>query len=275
MHGVLIRALAADGAARALLVEAHRPADEARRRHGLGPHAARLTAEAMVAAALLSAYLKGEEQLTLQIQGESPRCALYVDQTAEGHIRARTTPSRIPDEHLTGIMMAIKSVDGKELYRGASRIEGSLEQALAEHLGGRTQVDAVLRLHTRIDTDGSVIAASGLLVERLPFEKGQPTLSPEAFDAQFRDLRDAPAGPLMTELAFGKLRGEPLQVLEKIALSWQCRCSRQRVSATLRGLGNDELQAMIDEDDGAEVTCHFCNEIYRFDASELRELIVE
>lgn len=271
--GVSIRALAAEGAARALLVEAHRPADEARRRHGLGADAARLTAEAMVCGALMSAYLKGDEQMTLQIQGEQPRIAVYVDQTADGAIRARTTPAEADlHEGLVGVMLAIKSLDGRELYRGATPIAGSLEAALARHLGDSAQVDAVLRIHTRIDDKGAVVAASGLLVERLPDEPGQPTLPPEAFHARFGSLREADAGQLMTELAFGTLQGETLQLLEQTPLRWQCRCSRERVEATLTSLGATEIDAMIEEDGGAEVTCHFCNEAYAFDVEQLRAL---
>jgi molecular chaperone Hsp33 len=228
----------------------------------------------MVAAALLSAYLKGEEQLTLQIQGESPRVAIYVDQTADGHLRARTTPPALaaPDG-VHGVMLAIKSVGTKEVYRGASRIDGTIESALAQHLGDSAQVDAVLRLHSRVDADGKVTAASGLLLERLPDEPGQPTLSREAFDARYRDLRDADVGQLMTQLAFGNLQGEAIQVLDKVPLTWRCRCSRERVAATLMSLGATELQAMIDEDHGAEVTCHFCNEAYRFDEAQLQALL--
>lgn len=271
--GVSIRALAAEGAARALLVEAHRPADEARRRHDLGPGPARLTAEAMVCAALMAAYLKGDEQMTLQIQGESPRLAVYVDQTADGAIRARTTPAQFDvSDGIVGVMMAIKSLAGRELYRGATPVAGRLEDALAQHLGDSAQVDAVLRIHTRLDDDGAVVAASGLLVERLPEEPGQPTLAPAAFHERFGSLREADAGQLMTELAFGTLQGEPIQVLEQVPLRWQCRCSRERVEATLASLGTAELDAMIEEDGGAEVTCHFCNETYTFDIEQLQAL---
>ena len=73
--GVLVRALVAERAVRLLLVEARGPAEHTRRIHGLGPDAARIAAEMVVAAALSSAHIKGDEQLTLQIQGASPRCA--------------------------------------------------------------------------------------------------------------------------------------------------------------------------------------------------------
>lgn len=273
--GVRVRGLVAGGAVRMLLVEAHAPADEVRRRHGLDPVAARFTAEAMVAAALLAAHLKGDESITVQIQGESPRMSIYVDHTAEGHLRARTTPSHPqgPSDALEGLMMTIKAVQGREVYRGLTPLEGTLEGGLASHLSSSAQVDAVLKLHARVDADGRVAAAGGVLFERLAEEPGQPNMDPEAFEEAFADIRDYDAGALLTELAFGKLRGEPIQVLESQPLVWSCRCGRERIAAMLVSLGEDELRSMIEEDHGAEITCHFCNEAYRFDENELAGLL--
>jgi molecular chaperone Hsp33 len=271
--GVLIRALLADRAVRVLIVEAHGPAREAARRHDLSPAASQFTAEAMVAAALLSSHLKGDEQLTLQIQGSQPRLAIYVDQTADGRQRARTSPAHLPKTGpLSGAMLAIKSVDDREVYRGITEIEGSIERALSTHLGDSAQVDAVLRVHVACGDDGLVHSAAGLLLERLPPEADLPSISSEAFAERYSFLADADAAQLMTELAFGNLQGEALEILDSRPLVWQCRCSIERVRTSLSALGTDTLAEMIAEDGGAEVTCHFCNEVYHLDAAALEAI---
>ena len=40
----------------------------------------------------------------------------------------------------------------------------------------------------------------------------------------------------------------------------------------LTTLSMDEIDKMIDEDHGCEITCNFCNERYHFSEEELRDL---
>ena len=40
----------------------------------------------------------------------------------------------------------------------------------------------------------------------------------------------------------------------------------------LISLGKDELTSLIEEQGGAELTCQFCDKVYRFDAAELTRL---
>ena len=270
----MVVGLAWAGNARFLAVVMDGPAAELAARHALGPAASQRAAEALVAAALLSAHVKGEERLTLDIQSTSPPFSFVADVNGDGSVRARFRPSDVRDQSkFFGMVSATKSLFREELYRGISQVEGeTIEGALQRFLRDSQQVDAFVRLGVGLGESGDLEVATGLLVERLP--DGDP----EAFASFIAQLGLAELEALNEALAFGQLGGLAVEVLGAIDLPFRCNCSIDRVRATLRSLGRDELAAMIAEQGGAEVTCHFCNEAYRFDAEAveaIRETIGE
>lgn len=276
--GALVRGLADERRVRVIAADVRLAAEEAARLHHLSPEAAELCAQAMIAAALLSAHIKGEERITVQVQTQVPVASMFAEIDAEGHVRARVSPVTAapgPGGRLTGMMLTIKSDAEREMYRGLTEVaDQTLEEALDTHLRDSAQIDAVLRIETRADADG-VHAACGILIERLPAGPGQEVFEPEAFRARYGSLPPGRAVDLVDGLRRCKLGDASFSPLEDREIRWQCRCSVEKVEGMLVALGVDPLRAMADEDHGAEVTCHFCNSIYRVSEERLRELIAE
>ncbi|MEC7946576.1 MAG: Hsp33 family molecular chaperone HslO, partial [Myxococcota bacterium] len=268
--GSLHRGLTADGAVRFLAVEAKRLVHQTGTAHGLSGAAARTAGEATIAALLMSAWIKGEERITLQIQGEEPRFAYMGEADAAGNLRARMTPARLrprEGQHINGLMMAIKADGRRELYRGMTPLEDqTIERALVEHLSNSDQVDTLLRIQVKLDDDGAVRTAGGLLLERLPDHPDHASMAPDEFQAEFGSIPDQDIGELHTALAFGSIAGRPIELLENRVLTWRCRCSDMKVRSMLRSLGATELASIRDELGQAEVTCHFCNQSRVVDA---------
>ena len=267
--GVLIRALAFGSTARVVAVVADGPARELCRRHQLNPGAARLASEGLVAAALQSAWIKGEEAITLQIQGESPRFSLFAEVREGGKLRGRVRPAALPDlPSIDGYMLTFKSDGTKELYRSVSAIQSErVGDALRRFVRDSAQVQASVRLQAEVEPDGRPSFDAGLLVERLP------DADPEELAARLDALDQTPFREVMTAFAFGQLGGEEVEVLESRALVHQCTCDRDRVARVLLQLEAEELRALVAEQGMAEVTCEFCQEVYQFDDAQVEALI--
>jgi molecular chaperone Hsp33 len=82
------------------------------------------------------------------------------------------------------------------------------------------------------------------------------------------------AGKTLPDI-FEQLLGDMgLNILpERQLVRFHCGCSHQRMLGALKLLGEDELQDMIEKDDGAEAICHFCGEVYTASTDQLTELI--
>ncbi len=273
-EGRILRAFGGGRTVRLVVVEARGPAEKARFAHGLGSGAAIHAAEGMIATALMSAHIKGEERLTVQIQTDRPKMAFIAEVDAEGALRARLTPSDMPHaSQLSGFLHAIKSEGTRETYRGTTSIaDENLERALSEHLGNSQQTSAYLRLAARLNEEGAVRFAAGILVERLPEHDEYPWIDEATFEATYGSLMQADMEDLLTAFAFGQFAGQPVELLETRDLTWKCRCSQAKVEVMLGSLGADELRAMRDEGK-AEVICHFCNQAWVVSQERLTELL--
>jgi molecular chaperone Hsp33 len=122
--------------------------------------------------------------------------------------------------------------------------------------------------------DGSIVAAGGVLVQCMP-DGGQTNMVAEMwrrlrFDAVFDTLKSRP-GITAEDLARAVLGefADELDVLDIRPVQFHCDCTLERVCESLTLIASDELQAMIDEDEGAEITCDFCRETYVFNAAQL------
>ena len=268
--GRFIRALIADRRIRVLAVVADGPADVLRVNHELDAVASQLAAEGLVSNVLLSAYIKGDERILLEIGGSQPHFAFSGEARSDGMVRGRFSPEKMASvDHLKGQLIAIKWGAKKELYRGLAEVDHpNLEGALQAYLTKSQQSPGLVRLAATTREDGSVDFAAGLLVEMIP-----ETMEPEEFEALAKELKRAPLRETMTQFAFGQLLGEELEILEARDLVFKCRCSRERVEGALRALGPEEIQSLIEDPGFAEVTCHFCNSSYRLEPVELKALI--
>ena len=263
--GILCRAVAAGGAVRIVGIRAEEVAEALAEAHGLKGDAARIAAEGVVAAAMMSAHIKGKERMTLQVQSSSPEMSFFGEVGSDGAIRGRLKPSVVdaPSRRLSGVLLAIKATEERELYRGATPVsDQTLTEALRGHLSDSVQVDGLLWIE----------GASGILMERLPDSDGRHQLTIDAFRAQYGHLEGHRPAALVEALLHGKLGDEDVHLLGVRSLYWSCRCSEERVLGMLATLGAQTLGQMIEEDGQAEVTCHFCNRPYTIPVEALRSL---
>ena len=125
-----------------------------------------------------------------------------------------------------------------------------------------------------MDRDQSVKAAGGYIIQLLPgagedvIGKVEGGVMAAGAVTALLDQNDDPEALLRTVLSDFEL-----EILETCPVEYRCYCSRERVERALISLGRDELESILREQGGCELTCQFCDKVHTFTAEELQALI--
>lgn len=236
--------------------------------------------ELLAAAALLTANIKFEGSMVLQLHGNGPVKLIVVEATSEKTLRA--TAKWVGDiaENCTlgGLLgkgrFAItldQSKAGKQNYQGIVDLQGdSVAETLTRYMQSSEQLD------TRIYLAADDARVAGMFLQRMPEQKSADaddwnravvladTLKPN-------ELLTLPPGDVLMRL----FHEETLRLFAQEPLSFACTCSREKVGGMLKMLGADEVNSIIAEQGRIETHCDFCNKQYVFDAVDAAQLLSE
>ena len=124
--------------------------------------------------------------------------------------------------------------------------------------------------------DASAVVAAGFLVQILPGALPNEVARVESNILALPRLSDLVlTGTDSHDLVDRLLDGLGSRTRHAMKPVFHCPCTRRRSVNALRLLGEQELASILQEDGRAELTCHFCNEVYGVEERELRELIAE
>ncbi|WP_080831612.1 Hsp33 family molecular chaperone HslO [Cohnella massiliensis] len=287
MKDQLVRGTAWNDGIRVFAARTTNLVGELQRRHDTYPVATAALGRTATAAAMMGVMLKGQEKLTVQVKGDGPIGQVVVDANASAEVRGYVD---FPHVHLAsnaqgkldvagavgrnGYLYVIKDLGLREPYKGSVPIiSGELGEDFTYYFALSEQTPSAVGLGVLVDTDHSVLHAGGFIVQVMP----------GLDDAGLSRLENAVAAmpPVTALLQQGEtpesilkfLVGDDLTLHDEMEPRFQCHCSVERVERTLISMGANELRQLIDEDGQAEVHCHFCNETYAFDASQLEALL--
>jgi molecular chaperone Hsp33 len=225
---------------------------------------------------LLGANQKGAGRVTLQVQGTGPVKLLVADCTAELRIRgmAHYEADGIGQEserELLGdgrLSVTLEDVKSGKFYQSLVPLEGeTLEQIFTHYLSQSEQLLAYLRLFA----DGGALA--GLLLEKLPNADrrdpdGWSRVTHFANTLTLEETRDAQPYDLLTRV----FPEELMRVFRLYAVEYHCPYDEDKVKDMLRGLGRQEVEAILVEQGEVVIRNEMCNHEYRFDAAAIARL---
>jgi len=233
-----------------------------------------LLGEAMAASVLLSATLKFDGNITLQIQGNGPVHLLVVQCTSDLSLRGLARWSGVPASlgfrELVGdgrLIMTIEQSGKAERYQSIVPLEGDTLSSSLENYFVRSE-----QLATRLWLTASDTSASGMLLQMLPDKQGESDAW-QHVTVLGDTLKQAELADLSAQQILHRLYNEDdVRLFEGAPVAFRCQCSRDRIEDTLRGLGHDEVQSILKEQGRVDVDCEFCGRRYGFDVVDVELL---
>lgn len=285
----IIRAITSDGSVVAYGIDSKAIVARAAEIHKTSPVMTAALGRLLTATSMMGIMLKGKDDtVTVRICGDGPAGYIIAVSDSSGNVRgyAKNPFVDLPLNQYgkldvsgavgkNGTVYVTKDLNLKEPYNGQTPlISGEIAEDITGYFATSEQIPTVCALGVLVDTDLSVKTAGGYIIQLLPFA------DPTAVDKLEENIKTVK--PVTTMLNDGLtpediirkvLDGFEVEIMDESEVEYRCNCSQERVSNALKSLGNKELQKMIDEQGGAQVTCQFCNKVYNFDKQQLEALM--
>ena len=286
----ILRATAADGFIKMSAVSAKDTVQRAKDIHKCTPTTAAALGRTLCAASMMGNLLKEDNgSLTIRINGGGPIGSIIAVSDSMGYVRGYVTNPAVDlplrsDGKLDvggavgkdGMLTVSRDIGLAQPYVGSTElVSGEIAEDLTAYLLESEQVPSACGLGVLIDTDLSVKAAGGFIVQLMPgapdeyidvleeniFMMDQLTtiLSEDGLEAVFEQV----------------LKGLPYHIVNEDEVGYRCYCSRERVGDAILGVGEGELESMINEGKDIDVSCQFCDTVYTFTPDDLRKLLDE
>jgi molecular chaperone Hsp33 len=284
-----------NAAVRGELIEISNAWREIQARHDYPKAVRDLLGEMVAAAALLSANLKFNGAIVMQIHGDGPVKLLVVE--CDANLRLRATAKLAPgstvadDATLTELLNVNRKgrfvitldpqdkVPGQQPYQGVVPLDGDDISTVIENYMLRSE-----QMDTKLWLAADDQVARGLLLQKLPRNsavEGQVAQATEEEDAETWNRALALGGtlqrgellttdvPTLLKRLFWE---ETIRVFDPAHPEFHCSCSREKVGNMLKMLGREEVESALADLGQLGINCDFCGKHYGFDAVDCAQL---
>ncbi|WP_416200239.1 Hsp33 family molecular chaperone HslO [Undibacterium sp. CCC3.4] len=248
--------------------------------------------ELMAAAALLSANLKFNGTMIMQIHGDGPVRLMVVECDAELRLRAT---AKLADDAVIGEQESLRDLvhahgqgrfvitldpndkmPGQQAYQGIVPLDGDSIAAVIENYMLRSE-----QLDTKLWLAADDKVARGLLLQKLPETGGSGARVDDGEDLwghavllgdtlKREELLSTDSATLMHRLFWE----QTLRVFDPLTPQFYCSCTREKVGDMLKMLGTEEVESALNEIGRLDINCDFCGKHYGFDPVDCAQLFV-
>lgn len=287
--GKLIRCITSCGEVMATAVDTTDIVNKAEQIHCTSAVVTAALGRLLTAGSMMGNMLKGkDDSITLRVNGDGPTGSLIVVSDFNGDVRGyvQNPVVELPLNAKgkldvggavgkNGLLYVLKDLGLKEPFSGSvPLVSGEIAEDITSYYALSEQIPTVCALGVLVNPDLSVKAAGGYIIQLLPAASDKTIDKLEKSITEMTSVTSMlSSGMTPEEIVRTALKDFEVEVLYSQDIEYKCNCSKERVSKALISLGKEELTAMAAEQEETEISCHFCDKVYKFNSAELKKLI--
>ena len=287
--GKLIRCITSCGEVMATAVDTTDIVGKAEQIHKTSAVVTAALGRLLTAGSMMGNMLKGkDDSITLRINGDGPTGSLIVVSDFNGDVRGyvQNPVVELPLNAKgkldvggavgkNGLLYVLKDLGLKEPFSGSvPLVSGEIAEDITSYYALSEQIPTVCALGVLVNPDLTVKAAGGYIIQLLPAASDKTIDKLEKSIMEMASVTSMlSSGMTPEEIVKTALKDFEVEVLYTQDIEYKCNCSKERVSKALISLGKEELSEMAQEKDDIEISCHFCDKVYKFTPNEVKKLI--
>lgn len=289
MADYIVNAITSNGAIRVVAADTTELCNRARQIHNMSPTAAAALGRTLTAAAIMGSMLKSsEDSLTIQLNGGGPigKVVAVADGKAnvKGYVGNPLVDLPLNEKGKLdvggavgrdGMLGIVRDLGLKEPYIGqVPLVNGEVAEDLTQYYATSEQLPTAVALGVLVDVDYSIKAAGGFILQVLPGAYDEDIDNVEKTVATISSVTEMlDSGKKPEDIVEHLLKDYEIEYFENVPTEYKCDCSRERTDRALISIGKEELTKIIEEDGKAQITCHFCDNVYEYKKEELEKLL--
>lgn len=289
MSDYIVNAITSNGAIRVVAADTTELCNRAQEIHKMSPTAAAALGRALTAAAIMGSMLKSsDDSITVQLSGGGPigRVVAVGDGKAnvKGYVDNPLVDLPLNEKGKLdvggavgsdGFLSVIRDLGLKEPYVGqVPLVNGEIAEDLTKYYATSEQIPTAVALGVLVDVDYTIKAAGGFILQVLPGAYEEDIDNVEKTVASISSVTEMLSeGKRPEDIVKQLLSDYEIEFFDNVPTMYKCDCSRERTDRALISIGQEELTKIIEEDGKAQITCHFCDNVYDYTKEELQALL--
>ena len=281
----VLKVLSKDGHYRVVCVKNSKTAFTAQNNHNLDSVPAIWMARMLSGATLAAALLKGEERVTLEVDGNGQISKIFAEAMQTGEVRGfmqTKDPSgninldKVEDLLGIGLLRFTKILYNKaEPVQGVVHLQtGDITTDLTYYYQQSEQIPTAIILDCKMTDEGIVSQSGGLMIQVMPGYSDAQLLDLYESINSLKSLTDYFEDGLNPLQCLKEILPFEFDVLSSTPVDFFCRCSKENFISKLMTLGKDEIIDM-ERKNHNEIICQYCNKHYYLTASDFKTLTTE